>query len=179
LGLDLSDPNIKDTPDRMTRMYREFFEPKDVNLTVFDNEDVFPNTEGFDEMILFDSIPVTSICEHHFIPFLGMAHFLYIPDKKIVGASKPARLFDKYSRRPQVQERLAKQVMKEFNDVVQPVGTMIVYKSLHTCMMCRGIRQMTGGGMTTSLVSGAFKESVATRSEGLALISMAINKRTI
>lgn len=176
-GLDLKNPNIEKTPERMAKMYDEFLSSKEIALTTFDNEDVFENTEDIDEMILFDAIPVTSICEHHFIPFVGYADFLYIPNKKIVGASKPARLFEKYSRIHQVQERIGKQVMKEFNTVVEPRGSMIVYRSIHSCMMCRGIRQMTGGGMTTSLVSGGFKTDFNTRNEGLQLIMLAMMGR--
>jgi len=178
LGLDLTNPGLLETPERIARMFcEELFNSEDVKLTTFDNEGVFENKEEFDEIILFDAIPVSSMCEHHVLPFSGLAYFMYIPDKLIVGASKPARLFKKYSTRLQLQERIGKQVLKEFTDVVKPLGVMIVYHSVHACMSCRGIKQTTGGGMTISLTWGVFRDDSAARIEGLALVQIAQKER--
>lgn len=171
LGLDLSDPNLKDTPARITRMYcREFFAGvDDKNIPKIT---VFPNTEKYDQIILLDNIPFVSMCSHHFLPFRGVAWFLYIPDQHLIGASKANRIINHFAARPQLQEKLTQEVVNFFVDIVEPLGAMLVMRAEHACMSCRGIKQQGGGEMITSVVAGNFKSNLATRQEGLELIKL-------
>jgi len=171
LGLDLSDPNLKDTPDRIARAYcREFFsgliESKIPKITTFPNED------NYNEIIMLDNIAFVSMCSHHFLPFQGLAWFLYIPRKKLIGASKINRIIQYFAARPQLQEKLCQEVMEFFIKKVEPLGAMLVMRAVHGCMSCRGIRQSLNSGMTTSAVYGSFKENVTTRNEALSLIEL-------
>lgn len=186
LGLDLTDPNLSDTPKRMAKMYcDELFSglcdapPK---MTVF------PNQDNYDEMIMLDNIPFTSVCSHHFLPFQGVAWFLYIPGEylegtslaaqyvypqgQLVGASKIPRLIQYYAARPQLQERLTQQIMDDFVKTIKPRGAMIVMRATHGCMTCRGVRVSNGTGMTTSKVYGSFKDNDITRQEAFELIKL-------
>lgn len=171
LGLDLSDPNLKDTPKRVARMFcNEFFkslDPNSFSLTTF------PNDKDYDEIILLDNIPFVSMCSHHFLPFSGKAWFAYIPDKKLVGASKINRLITHYSAKPQLQENLSKEIVDCFVSLLQPKAVMLVMRAIHGCMACRGIRQGNDAGMMTSVVYGVFKENDKARSEVLNLIKLA------
>jgi GTP cyclohydrolase I len=174
LGLDLSDPNLCQTPVRIAKMYcNEFF--KGVGKE-FEKEDlaVFPNSEGVDEIVMLDNIRFVSICAHHFLPFFGRAWFLYIPSSSLVGASKVARLIDHYSSRPQLQENLCHQIVTRFVELVQPLGAMLIMRAIHGCMTCRGVHQYDNAGMVSSAVWGSFKEDLRTRSEGLSLINLSV-----
>jgi len=169
LGLDLTDPNLTDTPSRMAKMYHnEFFAGTKEDFSDFTT---FPNDENYNQIVMVDNAHFVSMCSHHFLPFVGKAWFLYIPDKTLVGVSKIPRLIDHYSARPQLQEKLCHQILNRFIDVVQPKGAMLVMRAVHECMACRGARQYSGCGMTSSALYGSF-ESEATRLEGMSLINM-------
>ncbi len=157
LGCDLEDPNMKDTPERILRMYQnEFFK----NIEGKPEEDLFktfPNDKKFDEILHFDNIPFVSMCSHHFLPFSGLAHLLYIPDKVIIGASKPARIIDFFSRKPQLQENLGIEIVDAFEKYVQPKGVMLYMRGIHSCMSCRGVKTGINAGMAASITRGTFR----------------------
>lgn len=149
------------TPSRVARMYQELFEglhadPAETLSAVF--------TEGHREMVIVRDIPFYSMCEHHLLPFHGVAHFGYLPAGKIVGLSKIARLVDRLSRRPQVQERLTGLIADTFCDVLQPTGCGVVMEAEHLCMTMRGIKK-SGSTMVTSALRGTFRDSSQTRAE--------------
>jgi GTP cyclohydrolase I len=171
LGLDLSDPNLKDTPKRVAKMYcSEFFSKMNEEFTDFKT---FPNIGNYDEIILSDNIHFVSICSHHFLPFVGLAWLMYIPKDKLIGASKMARLVEHYSSRPQLQEILCHEIITAFEDGLKPLGSMIVMRAVHECMSCRGVKQHGKAGLTTSVIKGAFlKDSV--KQEGLRLIQLSL-----
>lgn len=171
LGLDLSDPNLKDTPDRVARMYcQDFFNSENPKLTIF------PNRSKCDEIIMVDNIPFVSICAHHFLPFSGLAWLLYIPDKYLIGASKASRLINYYCSTPQNQEELTENIVIGFNLNVEPKGTMLVMRAVHDCMFCRGVKTGRYSGLTTSKRTGSF-EVETTKNEGLKLIELSLNMR--
>ncbi len=159
---------LLDTPDRVARAYREMFaglytEPDEVLSTTFD--------EGHDELVLVKDIPMYSTCEHHLVPFHGLAHVGYIPGNngRVTGLSKLARVVDLYAKRPQVQERLTGQVADALMRKLDPRGVIVVIEAEHLCMAMRGIRK-PGATTTTSAVRGQFKTSAPSRAEALALI---------
>jgi len=153
LGLDLSDPHLKGTPKRIAKMYhKEFFQ----NMTnEFDGYMLVHNSDNYNQIICSGKIEAVSTCAHHFLPFKFTAWLLYIPDRYIVGASKPARLIEHYSKRPQTQEQLCHQIIKNFDEKVEPKGTMIFINGTHDCMQCRGVNQKHSD-FSTSAISGAF-----------------------
>ncbi|MEO8432533.1 MAG: GTP cyclohydrolase I FolE [Acidobacteriota bacterium] len=153
LGLDPSDPNLTDTPERVAKMYLEIFggladgaEPK-VTL--------FPNDEHYTAMVIEKDIPFYSMCSHHFVPFYGHAHVAYIPNEKIIGLSKMPRIVDFYARRPQLQERLTEQVAGFLNEKLSPQGVMVVIEARHLCVEMRGIKK-PGASTVTSAIRGIF-----------------------
>jgi len=172
LELDLNDPNLANTPTRLARMYRDEFVPnlQPPVLTVFPNE-------GFDEIIMLDNIPFVSLCSHHFLPFSGLAWFLYLPDRYLVGASKIARLIQYYGKRPQLQENMSIQIANHFCEVIEPKGMMLVMRAVHGCMSCRGVGTGMNAGMTTSLTRGTFREDHIARDEAMSLIQLSISDR--
>lgn len=157
-----------DTPARVARMYEEVFaglrEIPDHHLQV-------TFQAGHDEMIMVRDIAMTSMCEHHLVPFIGKAHVAYIPnaDGRVTGLSKLGRLVDAYARRPQVQERLTTQVANEIERTLQPRGVMVVIEAEHLCMSMRGVRK-PGATTVTSAVRGLFRTNVATRQEAMRFI---------
>jgi GTP cyclohydrolase I len=168
VGEDPDRPGLKETPARVARAYAETFaglwqDPREILATVFD--------EDHDELVLVKDIPMYSTCEHHLVPFHGVAHVGYIPgpDGKVTGLSKLARLVDVYARRPQVQERMTSQIADGLNDALQPRGVLVVIEAEHLCMAMRGIRK-PGSTTTTSAVRGIFKENPATRAEAMSLV---------
>lgn len=174
LGLDLNDPNLKGTPHRVAKMYcEEFFSTID-KREGFDNLTSFPNTKGYDQIILLDRIHFISMCSHHFLPFVGLAWLAYIPNKSLVGASKPSRLISFYSAKPQLQEDVNHEVITHFEDEIKPLGTMVVMRGIHGCMSHRGVKQSGGSGMTTSAVAGLFKEDHKARAEAMDLIKLSL-----
>lgn len=167
VGEDPTRDGLLDTPDRVARAYREIFaglwlEPEDVLTTTFDL--------GHDEMVLVKDIEVRSVCEHHLVPFTGVAHVGYIPstDGRITGLSKLARLVDVYARRPQVQERMTTQIAEALMRILEPRGVIVVVECEHLCMSMRGIRK-PGASTITSAVRGQLRDP-ATRAEAMSLI---------
>ncbi len=167
VGEDPDREGLRETPARVARAYREIFsglwqEPEDVLTTTFDL--------GHDEMVLVKDIEVMSSCEHHLVPFVGVAHVGYIPASsgKITGLSKLARLVDVYARRPQVQERLTTQIADALMRILEPRGVIVVVECEHMCMTMRGVRK-PGAKTITSAVRGQLRDP-ATRSEAMSLI---------
>src|SRR5437763_735907 len=168
VGEDPDRSGLLDTPARVARAYAETFgglgqDPAEVLSTTFD--------EDHDEMVLVKDIPMYSTCEHHLVPFHGVAHVGYIPgdDGRVTGLSKLARLVDIYARRPQVQERMTGQIADALNDVLKPRGVLVVIEAEHLCMSMRGIRK-AGATTVTSAVRGIFRENPATRGEAMRLV---------
>ncbi|GHF07263.1 GTP cyclohydrolase I FolE [Streptomyces spiralis] len=167
VGEDPDREGLRDTPARVARAYKEIFAglwqtPEDVLTTTFDL--------GHDEMVLVKDIEVYSTCEHHLVPFRGVAHVGYIPSTsgKITGLSKLARLVDVYARRPQVQERLTTQIADSLMEILEPRGVIVVVECEHMCMSMRGIRK-PGAKTITSAVRGQLRDA-ATRNEAMSLI---------
>jgi GTP cyclohydrolase I len=168
VGEDPDRPGLRDTPARVARAYAETFagmrqDPHDVLSATFE--------ENHDELVLVKDIPMYSTCEHHLVPFHGVAHIGYIPgdDGRVTGLSKLARLVEVYARRPQVQERMTSQIADALHDVLKPRGVLVVIEAEHLCMAMRGIRK-PGSTTVTSAVRGLFRESAATRAEAMSLI---------
>jgi GTP cyclohydrolase I len=162
LGIDLRSESLEKTPDRMARAYAEFFTPRPFEATTF------PNDEGYDELVLARGIPVRSVCEHHLLPFVGVAHVGYLPGERILGLSKLARVVEHFASRPQVQERLTKQVADWLHEQLQPKGVGVVIEAEHTCMTLRGVRAV-GSETVTSTLLGALREDARSRQEFFAL----------
>ena len=167
IGEDPDRDGLQDTPARVARAYEEFFsglhaDPADVLGTTFDI--------AHSEMVLVKDIPFYSTCEHHLVPFHGVAHVGYIPgaDGKVTGLSKLARVLDVYARRPQVQERLTTQVVEALEEHLNPRGAIVVIEAEHMCMSMRGVRK-PGAKTVTSAVRGQLKNA-ATRAEAMSLI---------
>ncbi|MGY1846610.1 MULTISPECIES: GTP cyclohydrolase I FolE [unclassified Blastococcus] len=168
IGEDPDRPGLQDTPARVARAYAETFaglaqDPYDILATTFD--------EDHDELVLVKDIPMYSTCEHHLVPFHGVAHVAYIPgqDGRVTGLSKLARLVEVYARRPQVQERMTRQIADALDDALKPRGVLVVVQAEHLCMAMRGVRK-PGSSTVTSAVRGIFRENAATRSEAMALV---------
>ncbi|MDT0275872.1 GTP cyclohydrolase I FolE [Blastococcus sp. DSM 46792] len=168
VGEDPDRPGLQDTPARVARAYAETFaglwqDPYEILATTFD--------ENHDELVLVKDIAMYSTCEHHLVPFHGVAHVGYIPgvDGRVTGLSKVARLVEVYARRPQVQERLTRQIADALNDVLKPQGVIVVIAAEHLCMAMRGIRK-PGTTTVTSAVRGIFRDNPATRSEAMSLV---------
>jgi GTP cyclohydrolase IA len=162
LGVPLDSESLRGTPGRMARAYAELFSPRPFDLTTF------PNDEGYDELVLARSIPVKSVCEHHLLPFVGVAHVGYLPGERILGLSKLARVVEYFARRPQVQERLTKQVADWLAEHLDPKGVGVVIEAEHSCMTLRGV-QATGSNTVTSTLLGALREDARSRQEFFAL----------
>lgn len=168
IGEEPSREGIKDTPERVASMYVELFSGMDqdprAELTV-DFE------EGYEEMVILRDISFYSMCEHHLLPFYGVAHVGYVPSPggKVVGVSKLARVVEICARRPQLQERMTKQIADAIFDALQPDGVAVVVQAEHLCMMMRGIKK-PGTTVMTSSVRGIFRSKAATRSEFLSLV---------
>ena len=162
LGVDLESESLRGTPGRMARAYAELFSPRPFDLTTF------PNEEGYDELVLARSIPVRSVCEHHLLPFVGVAHVGYLPGARILGLSKLARIVEHSARRPQVQERLTKQIADWLCEHLSPVGVGVVIEAEHTCMTLRGV-QATGSTTVTSTLLGTLREDARSRQEFFSL----------
>jgi GTP cyclohydrolase IA len=169
VGEDPDRPGLKDTPARVARAYAEIFaglgqDPAEVLSTTFD--------EDHDELVLVKDIPMYSTCEHHLVPFHGVAHIGYIPgvDGRVTGLSKLARLVEVYARRPQVQERMTSQIADALDSVLKPRGVLVIIEAEHLCMAMRGIRK-PGATTVTSAVRGIFRDNAATRSEAMSLVA--------
>jgi GTP cyclohydrolase I len=163
LGVDCGLPGTVDSPLRMARAYAELLSPQPFELTTF------PNDEQYDEMVVVRSIPVQSVCEHHLLPFVGVAHVAYIPDDTILGLSKFARVVDHLARRPQVQERLTQQIAGRLAEWLSPKGVGVVVEAEHSCMTLRGV-SAKGTLTRTSAVLGALRDDPASRAEFFAAL---------
>jgi len=162
LGADLTDESRRETPRRMAEAYAELLTPRPFNATTF------PNDEGYDELVVARDIRFHSLCEHHLLPFHGVAHVGYLPGERIVGLSKLGRVVDLYARRLQVQERLTTQVARWLCDTLEPRGVGVVIEAEHLCMSLRGV-QKPGARTITSALHGAVRDDPRTRQEFLAL----------
>jgi GTP cyclohydrolase I len=162
LGLSLDTESLQGTPGRMARAYAELFTSRPFDLTTF------PNDEGYDELVLARGIPVRSVCEHHMLPFVGMAHVGYLPGERIIGLSKLARIVEHFACRPQVQERLTKQVADWLSDQLHPQGVGVVIEAEHSCMTLRGV-QAVGSSTVTSTLLGSLRTDARSRQEFFAL----------
>ena len=155
LGLDLSDPNMRETDLRVARMYEEMFhglrEGAEPRVTTF------PNEEGYSHMVMEKDIPFYSMCAHHLVPFYGHAHIAYIPQERILGLSKLARILEFYAKRPQLQERLTEQVVSFLEERLRPLGAMVVIEARHLCVEMRGVKK-PGSVTVTSALRGAFHQ---------------------
>lgn len=162
LNVPIGTDGMRDTPARMARAYAEFFAPRPFEATTF------PNDEGYDELVLARRIPFRSICEHHLLPFVGVAHVGYLPGTRIIGLSKLARIVEHFACRPQVQERLTKQVADWLHASLTPIGVGVVLEAEHTCMTLRGATA-SGSLTTTSALLGTLRTDARARAEFFAL----------
>ncbi|GAA4532128.1 GTP cyclohydrolase I FolE [Amycolatopsis samaneae] len=162
LGIRLDSESLRGTPGRMARAYAELFAPRPFDLTTF------PNDEQYDELVLARAIPVRSVCEHHLLPFVGVAHVGYLPGERILGLSKLARIVEHFACRPQVQERLTKQIADWLCEHLNPKGVGVVIEAEHSCMTLRGV-QAVGSSTVTSTLLGTLRQDARSRQEFFAL----------
>ncbi|WP_297444167.1 GTP cyclohydrolase I FolE [Acidocella sp.] len=168
-GEDPSREGLLDTPARVAKAYEEFFsgyreDPEALLARTFEE------VEGYDEMVVLRDIRIESHCEHHMVPIIGKAHVAYLPQSRVVGISKLARVVDAYAKRFQIQEKLTAQIANTINTVLQPRGVAVVIEAGHQCMSTRGVHK-PGASMVTSRMLGAFRDDSSTRREFLAMIS--------
>ena len=162
LGADLEDEGLRETPRRVAAAYAELLTPEPFNLTTF------PNTEGYDELVLVRDIPFQSLCMHHLLPFHGVAHVAYLPDERILGLSKLARVVEHFARDLQLQERLTTQIAGWLQERLRPKGVGVVLQAEHLCMSLRGV-QSAGALTITSALHGLVRDDPRTREEFLSL----------
>ena len=168
-GDDPSREGLLETPKRVVKSYEEFYDgydkdPKEILSKVFEE------IEGYDEIVLVKDIPLQSHCEHHMVPIIGKAHVAYLPDQRVVGLSKLARVVDMFGKRLQTQETMTAQIADTINDVLQPKGVAVVIDAEHQCMSSRGVNKH-GSSTITSRMIGVFRENQKSRMEFLNLIS--------
>jgi GTP cyclohydrolase IA len=167
IGEDPGREGLLETPRRIADMYAEIFGGLEIDPTEY-------LKVGFevahDEMVILRDIPFYSMCEHHFLPFHGAAHVGYVPDGRVVGISKLARVVEGFARRPQIQEQLTSQVAEAIMETLQPDGVAVVIEAEHLCMTMRGVKK-PGSRMVTSAMRGQFKRSSVTRAEFLSLVA--------
>src|SRR5712691_11927008 len=165
LGIDVDREELRDTPARMARAYAELFSARPLRLTTFAND------EGYDELVLARAIPFRTVCEHHLLPFSGVAHVGYLPGERILGLSKLARLVEHFAARPQIQERLTKQVAECLAARLRARGVGVVLEAEHTCMTLRGVRAL-GAKTVTSALDGTLRTDARSRAEFFALVGV-------
>ena len=166
LGRDPAEPHLTDTPRRVADAFAELLTPPSFDLTTF------PNDEGYNELVMATGIPVQSLCEHHLLPFTGIAHIGYLPGERILGLSKLARVLDLFARDLQVQERLTQQVADWLQENLAPRGVGVVIEAEHLCMSLRGVRA-TGSRTVTSALHGLVRDDARTRAEFFSLAGVA------
>ncbi len=167
VGEDLQRDGLKDTPERAAKAFQFLTRGYKQNLDEVVNGAIFESDN--DEMVLVKDIEVYSLCEHHLLPFIGKCHVAYLPQGKVIGLSKIARIVDMYARRLQIQENMTKQIAETIMQVTGARGVAVVLEAKHLCMMMRGVEKQNSM-MTTSMMLGAFREGLSTRSEFLSLI---------
>ena len=168
VGEDPEREGLRNTPDRVARMYVELLSGYSMDPEKIINGALF--NINYDEMVLVRDIEFYSLCEHHMLPFLGRAHVAYLPKGKVIGLSKIPRIVEMYARRLQVQERMTRQIADILQEVLEPQGVAVVVEGMHLCSMMRGVKKH-GARMTTSAMHGAFRANLATRQEFLENIS--------
>lgn len=174
IGEDPHRDGLEETPARLVRAFREYFsgysqDPAQILRKTFEEVD------GYDEMVMLRGVPFQSHCEHHVAPIIGRAWVAYVPDRRVVGISKLARVVDAYAKRLQIQERLTSQVANTIDEVLKPQGVAVVIKAQHHCMMSRGI-QKQGTDLVTSRMLGCFRDNGMTRGEFLSMVNSAIEQ---
>jgi GTP cyclohydrolase IA len=167
-GDDPSREGLIDTPARVARSYREFFagylvDPREILARTFSEVD------GYDEMVVLKDIRFESYCEHHMVPIIGRAHVAYLPEHRVVGISKLARLVDAFSKRLQIQEKMTVQIADALNEVLEPKGVGVILEAAHQCMSTRGVHK-SGAAMVTSRMLGSFRTDPSTRREFLSIV---------
>lgn len=167
-GDDPDREGLRETPARVARAFREYFRGYDEDPVAY-LQRIFEEVNGYDEVVLLRDIPFVSHCEHHIAPIIGKAHVAYLPGHKVVGISKLVRVVHAYARRLQVQERLTAQIGDCITDVLEPLGVAVVIEATHGCMTCRGV-ETPEVIMTTSRMTGIFREDDKARREVLALM---------
>lgn len=168
LGEDPGREGLRETPERVARMYAELLDGYWVDPEVLLNGALFD--ESYDEMVVVRDIEFYSLCEHHMLPFIGHAHVAYLPRGRVVGLSKIPRIVDMFARRLQIQERMTRQIAEFIDGLLNPLGVAVVIEGLHLCATMRGVRKHDAR-MTTSAMMGAFRKNLATRQEFLNNIS--------
>ncbi|MCA1909978.1 MAG: GTP cyclohydrolase I FolE [Magnetospirillum sp.] len=156
------------TPDRVVRSYEEFFAGYDQDPVEMLAR-TFEETDGYDEMVILRDITLESHCEHHMVPIVGKCHVAYLPDRRVVGISKLARVVEVFAKRLQIQEKLTAQVANTINEVLQPKGVAVIVEAAHQCMTTRGVHK-PGVTMVTSRMLGVFRDDPTTRKEFMSLI---------
>ena len=168
IGEDPDREGLRDTPDRVRRAYAEFFSGYDM-----DPEEVlmktFEESGGYDEMVLIRDIEVESHCEHHMVPIIGKAHVAYIPNNRVVGISKLARVVDIFAKRLQIQEKMTVDIAETINNVLKPQGVAVVIEASHQCMTTRGVHKPSADTVTSQML-GVFRDDPSTRREFLSMI---------
>ena len=159
---------LVDTPARVVRAYEEFFagyqvDPRDILARTFSEVD------GYDEMIVLKDIRFESYCEHHMVPIIGRAHVAYLPNHRVVGISKLARLVDAFAKRLQIQEKMTVQIADTLNEILQPKGVGVILEAAHQCITTRGVHK-PGVQMVTSRMLGSFRDDPSTRREFLSIV---------
>jgi GTP cyclohydrolase I len=170
IGEDPDREGLKETPTRVIKAMGEHFAGYSQEPETYLSK-VFEEVEGYDELVLVSDIEIHSHCEHHMVPFVGKAHVAYIPNGRVVGLSKIARVVDVYAKRLQVQEKLTAQIARALDHVLKPQGVAVILQCQHFCMCYRGVRK-PGSWTTTSKLLGAFMDEASTRMELLTLIGM-------
>ena len=169
-GDDPTREGLVETPKRVLKAYNEFFSGYEMDPEEI-LEKTFEEVEGYDEMVIVKDIRVESHCEHHMVPIIGKAHIGYIPDKRVVGISKLARLVDVYAKRLQTQETMTAQIGQSIEKVLKPRGVAVVVDAAHQCMTTRGVHKMNSSTVT-SCMKGIFRDKETTRSEFLNLVAL-------
>ncbi|MDR5839005.1 GTP cyclohydrolase I FolE [Caballeronia sp. LZ034LL] len=167
-GDDPAREGLLDTPGRVVRAYEEFFagytqNPHEILARTFSE------VQGYDEMIVLKDIRFESYCEHHMVPIIGRAHVAYLPNERVVGISKLARLVDAFAKRLQIQEKMTAQIADTLNEVLQPLGVGVILEAAHQCMSTRGVHK-AGVSMVTSRMLGSFRDDPSTRREFLSIV---------
>jgi len=172
-GDDPDREGLRSTPARVVKAYEEFFSGyRDDPVEMLKR--TFEETDGYDEMVVLRDIHFTSHCEHHILPIIGRAHIGYLPDERVIGISKLARLVQTFARRLQIQEKMTAQIANTLDEVLQPKGVAIVIEATHQCMTTRGVKK-SGVTMVTSRMLGAFRDNSKTRREFLSIVGGPVN----